>query len=165
MIYHNNAGYTLIELIVIISIISFLSFVTVIKIPSLSSAKVNITKDYIVMDIRLVQNLSLSQQTIYGIKVDAAQENYTVYKGNNNFDNIITNPSTSTTFSVNIEDLFPGITMISTDLAGNTLQFDKKGIPADTSGAINTTKNIVLSNSSTGETATISITPYTGLIQ
>jgi len=160
---HKN-GFTLIELIVGIVLISILALGAVMTMPKPATFRLASAKARLEQDIRLVQTLALNRQTGYGLRFEPAIEQYSAYQGNLNYANIITNPADGRTFIVSYASVFPTIQIVSTSLGGGVLQFNRKGIPADTVGTLNVQQTIVLSDAD-GKTVTVTVLPRTGLVR
>lgn len=135
-----GAGFTIVELMVVISVITLLSLIT---IPILASyqktTKLRSEARILATDLRLAQQLAITEQNIYNLSVDTVNNKYQ-----------IVNQNTSTvvkTFNFSKEVT---ISAVAT-LTGNTVKFNP-------TGAVLEVGSITLTNTK-GQTVTVGIKP------
>ena len=157
-------GYTLIELIIVIVIISILSAIVIVKYPAPSKMYLQACNDKLIRDLRFAQNTAILQKQITGVKLDLTLNKYCIYQGDQNFTNVLTDPSDSSRYEILLNTTFPGVKIISTTLGGLFVQFDADGVPFESAGRISSIEQIILSETSS-KNATINIIPETGTIR
>ena len=153
----------MIELIMVMLVISALAVGVLNILPSPSGMQLVSARNQLMRDIRFAQNAAVTQQAAYGLKLDIAQQKYSIYQGEANYSNIIQNPVNQRPYEVDLSSAYSNyVELLSTDLAGEVVQFDLFGSPFDTGGTVNVRKNVILRDTKTGDTRQILIQPITG---
>lgn len=160
-----SRGYTLIELILVIVLISILSTIALVKYPAPAKMYLQASRTKLIRDLRFAQNAAILQKQITGVKLDFAQNSYKVYQGNQNYSNVINDPSLSSRYEILFNSLFPGVKLSATNLIGEFVQFDSRGVPYDSAGKLLAAAQITLSELSGSPNVSITIMPETGLIK
>ena len=156
-----NRGFTVIEMVMVIVIVAILAMISLPKIDTIYSIKLQGAAKRALSDIRLTQQLSISQHENYKIIFNTGNDTYQVQRVSDGV--YAVDPFTRANLIVNFttDPEQKGIDISATNLTGGTLQFDKWGTPCDSNGAALTAEATV-SLTYKGNTKTIYITQSTG---
>ncbi|MFH1428903.1 MAG: type II secretion system protein [Candidatus Margulisiibacteriota bacterium] len=157
-------GFTLIELIVVMVIISILATVAIVKYPVTSNRDLVNARSRLMKDIRIAQTAAISQKFFCGVKFDLVANKYWLYTGNHAYSNIITDPTNQQQYIVDLSG-YGSVKLHVTDLAGEMVQFNQKGVPFDEGGKLTTEKSVTLIDAKSGNTTQIFVLPGTGLVK
>lgn len=127
----NKNGLTLIELIIIVTIVSILGATIAVYFTRGYTYRLDAARSKLASDIKYVQQLAITKQKNFGICFEPEENRYYAYVEST--ENNIKHPLTRDNFIVdyNQDSKFSGVNLVSTNLAGNLLQFNPIGEPSD----------------------------------
>ncbi|MDZ4340165.1 MAG: type II secretion system protein [candidate division NC10 bacterium] len=121
-----EAGFTLIEMVLVILLLGFIAAVVIPRFPR--HPKAGLAARRLVSDIRYAKELSMRLQTMSGVYFISSTE-YRVFQ-NNDINTAAKDPHTGTDFVVTLDGQLSGVT-ITQGLSGSTLKFNSLGTPLD----------------------------------
>ena len=148
-------GFTMIELVLVMAIISILSVIFIPKYSdTLDELRLLNCSDKIIDDLKLIYNQAIVQHDSTWFVADTSANTYGIYSGSSALTRtLVIDPSTNAAQIVDVDDLFPGVSITNADFGGSLeFMFDWWGTPS--SGGI-----IVLN-----DTDTIYVTAETGYV-
>ncbi len=159
--YHRaqEAGYTLIEIVIVIILVGILS---ALALPRFVSPRASLAARRLAADIQYAKGLAIRLQTNSGVYfMDSST--YRVFEDDDDVSTAAFDPVTGGNFEVTISGFFSGATLSSN--FGNILKFDALGTPLDGSDAPLTSPPAnEITITSGGETWTITVEPNTGKV-
>lgn len=163
-------GFTVIEFIVIALIVAILAVVVSVDISrSNASAKLEGARWRLKSDLSYAQSLAVTQQVNHGIIFSPSTETYSVYRQTTS--NIVTNPLTGSTFSVdfNTDKLLNGVDIVSTSFGSpvttDRVEFDSFGISYSDGGLTPLSTDGSVGLSLSGISVSVIISKNTGKIK
>ncbi|MEK7279741.1 MAG: prepilin-type N-terminal cleavage/methylation domain-containing protein [Nitrospirota bacterium] len=165
MIYRDEKGFTLIELVIVIVLLGIIGVVVSLNLGSLSSIRVNNAIKKMVGDLRYAQQLAIATQSRHGLAIDSTQT-YSIHKDTGGVDADIKDPTNlGNNFVVDFDTYqqgqLNGVRFSSTTpfCGVSVIEFNSSGAPTDTNG---TPLACASSIGFAGSSGTILIEPNTG---
>lgn len=149
-----QAGFTLMELIVVIIVVGIIAAAVTFAWPD-NRIYVTAQAQQLANDLRYMQNLAVTRDSAVRVNFTANSVSFTETNGTT----AINHPGLNT----NTVSLSHSTTLSSTNIPNNYIIFNDEGVPyTDISTALASNATVILSGD--GRTATITISPQTGLI-
>ena len=151
-----EAGFTLVELVIVLSLVGVLAIVAVVKLGSYNSFDLHVAAERLRSDLAKAQLLAVSNSA--RVRLSPGTNGYSVEQENCSLDStcswqVVINPSTTRPFQV----VLPS----GTQLSASTFYFNTWGIPSTVSGsAISSALTFVLSRA--GADVSVNVRPVTG---
>lgn len=165
MIYRDEKGFTLIELVIVIVLLGIIGVVVSLNLGGLSSIRVNNAIKKMVGDLRYAQQLAIATQSRHGLAIDSTQV-YSIHKDTGGVDVDIKDPTNlGNNFVVDFDTYQQGqlngirFSFTTPFCGASVIEFNSSGAPTDTNGTLLACTSSI---GFAGSTSTILIEPNTG---
>lgn len=149
-------AFTIIELVIILSIIGIIAVTAMVSGSPKGIIRLHAACQKLALDMRYMQQMAMSEQVRFGISFDTIGESYFGYRGTTATK--ATDPQTQSNLDVDFDGMreFNEIRISSTNLSGNIIEFDSRGIPyGGNSVALSTQAIVTLTDGTNSKTVRI----------
>jgi prepilin-type N-terminal cleavage/methylation domain-containing protein len=164
-------GFTLIEILVVVVILGIAGAIIVPQLGTRDDQKALAAARMLVADLIYAQNMSITQQGVYYVAFDAANQRYSVMRASD--DTVITHPVSKMPYTVQlgsaVSSSMQGVTVDSATITGQsgnsgaTIGFNELGTPLAGSGTDSMTSGVIRFRSGLCRMP-VTIEPFTGQI-